>query len=760
MISMDPILTEHVLSLLGESKESTIVSQIHNNSRHEDKDEVQAFAKLSGRDWTYYISSLRVSIGRGQPIDSHNPGKHTSGCDIDLGPAKIVSRKHADIVYNQSTGNWELHVNGRNGAKINFTKVESGPQSPNIQLFSGTIIDINGTQMMFILPDTPPMLTKFAISSIQQSIPLDHPIYKLGFPMPTLPIGEKPSKKQNKNDGLIDNHAVIHKNSLNTVISSSVRLGSEGASLGVIVGEKISKNAKNFSEKYDAGTYDMDQDLSKDEHRNIKPSFSYATLITQAFLSTPEGEMALADIYKFISDNYAYFRFKKPNWQNSVRHNLSLNKAFERVDRRSLREIEEADDSKKQDARRYYKWRVAASFQAEFIVRLENGRLGSLKRGTSIVNQLHKYYSIHGNLPTQVYYPEELLKAYNDLMGSNGEFNSATGSVGGLSHTAASRKSQISSLTQTANKIEKASLGESRSAQSDKLKHNVSVINSHPNIVSMSNIETQNAINNNNNNQKYLKPIMPKPTQPLMFAPNSHAFKVENSVSSNGGSNNENGGNNNTNGATSPNKTHLLLNAFQHQENLEREQQLQKTATPARPSTTHSTNTANNNDNSQSNKFSDGTANTDIGSTAGNNIQEVIMESSKKQIQQPYSATSNNFSPGVMNLLQFSSVNNTPAIGNFASNMNRSLKKTITQQQQPQQSNVRLEGEEDEEEEINSSPLKRKKQNYNSGIGNSNVSLGKTGFMMPNVLDIGDVRVTSTEKKQEKEESKNDEHST
>lgn len=715
MISMDPVLTEHVLSLLGEAKEQTIVSQMHNNSRHEDKDEVQAFAKLSGRDWTYYISSLRVSIGRGQPSASSNSAKQQSGCDIDLGPAKIVSRRHAEIVYNQSTGNWELHVNGRNGAKINFTKVDSGVQSPNIQLFSGTIIDINGTQMMFILPDTPPMLTKFAIASIQQSIPIDHSIYKLGFPIPTLAMREEVEKKTNRNSAIdINSLGSNHKNHLNTVISSSVKLGSEGASLGVIVGEKISKNAKNFSDRYDAGSNGMDQDLSLEEHKNIKPSFSYATLITQAFLSTPEGEMALADIYKFISDNYAYYRYKKPNWQNSVRHNLSLNKAFERVDRRSLREIEEGDDTRKQDARRYYKWRVSASFQAEFIVRLENGRLGSLKRGTSIVNQLHRHYSIHGNLPIQIYYPQELLNAYNELMGNNNNSAGDSGTASSLSHSAASRKSQISSLTQTANKIEKASMNESKADQLQKQQPNINIISA-------------NAIKENYGSD--LKPNVSRDTQPLLFASNSHNIKGDDNS------------NENNSASTSPNKTHLLLNAFHHQENLEREQQLQRATTPGRPSTNQSTNTVDDTDNFQQNKLADETTN-ENGSTAGNNIQE-IADSTKKPAQQPYSATSTTFSPGVMSLLQFSSVNNTPGFGKMASNLTRSLKNPADHQQ----SNVRKEEkyDVDQDDDMNSSPLKRKKQNI-GGSDNSNVS--NTGFMVPNVLDMDHVKVTSTEQKE------------
>lgn len=72
---------------------------------------------------------------------------------------------------------------------------------------------------------------------------------------------------------------------------------------------------------------DIASDLSRDENKNVKPPYSYATMITQAILSNPEGVLSLADIYKYISTNFAFYRYIKTGWQNSIRHNLSLNKA-------------------------------------------------------------------------------------------------------------------------------------------------------------------------------------------------------------------------------------------------------------------------------------------------------------------------------------------------------------------------------------------------------------------------------------------------
>jgi hypothetical protein len=61
---------------------------------------------------------------------------------------------------------------------------------------------------------------------------------------------------------------------------------------------------------------------------NAKPAYSYAALIGQALFSTPDLKMALADIYVWIMQLYPYFKKGESGWQNSIRHNLSLNPCF------------------------------------------------------------------------------------------------------------------------------------------------------------------------------------------------------------------------------------------------------------------------------------------------------------------------------------------------------------------------------------------------------------------------------------------------
>lgn len=95
-------------------------------------------------------------------------------------------------------------------------------------------------------------------------------------------------------------------------------------------------------------------DYSKDAAKDLKPPYSYATLIAQAIFSSEEEKLTLNSIYNWIMERYAFYRHSQSGWQNSIRHNLSLNKAFQKVPRRT------------DEPGKGMKWQIAPEYREEY----------------------------------------------------------------------------------------------------------------------------------------------------------------------------------------------------------------------------------------------------------------------------------------------------------------------------------------------------------------------------------------------------------
>ncbi|EHK19100.1 uncharacterized protein TRIVIDRAFT_224971 [Trichoderma virens Gv29-8] len=67
------------------------------------------------------------------------------------------------------------------------------------------------------------------------------------------------------------------------------------------------------------------------DEKNDEP---YAKLIYKALMSRPDYTMTLQELYQWFRDNTNKAKNEKGGWQNSIRHNLSMNAAFKRRDRK------------------------------------------------------------------------------------------------------------------------------------------------------------------------------------------------------------------------------------------------------------------------------------------------------------------------------------------------------------------------------------------------------------------------------------------
>ena len=315
-----------VVSYLGKAKEPVAVASQHSNEIQENKETIQAFAKIAGNGWTYYVKTMSVNIGRppeeNQTPDAASQASESSNVHLDLGPSKMISRLHAEIFFSgedrAGAGGWRILVNGRNGLRINTSLYKRG-QSASLRC--GDVIDINGTQMMFVTPRDkvevfPSILEAVRLAASGEIAANTEADYPHAHPQTPSSFGNAQFVNQTES---LPIEAAAGTNGVplapmppnhSRVVTPNGKVTNGGMLNGVADPSKkilISSNGE------------IDYSLEANAH--LKSPWSYALLIAQAILSSDEKMITLAQIYDWIKTNFSWFRHQDPaGWQVSTFH--------------------------------------------------------------------------------------------------------------------------------------------------------------------------------------------------------------------------------------------------------------------------------------------------------------------------------------------------------------------------------------------------------------------------------------------------------